>query len=426
MSIRFRLLSRTPVLALLVATVGSHASGQAPSGQRSDVSYVSSMLALPETAPESAGMSRARLEAIDRAVRQGVEAGGFPGAAVVVGRRGAVVFAHGYGTLDWSDRTPVDPRQTIYDIASLTKVVATTAATMILVDRGRLRLDDLVGRYLPEYRDDPKAKVTIRDLLTHRAGLPAGRDLSGARNAAEARRVVLGTPLVRPPDSRAEYSDLGPVILGFVVERVTGASLDAFLRSAVYGPLGMRSTTFRPPASARARIAPTISGGPRGVVHDPSARALGGVAGDAGLFATAGDLAAYAQMMLNGGALRGHRIVRDSTVALFTRRTAGWRALGWDTCGGGGGCGHYLGPAAYGHTGFTGTSIWIDPEREMFIIVLTNAVIGRPGGGEAPVAILHDVREDIAEIATLAVIDDDLDRDLPERLRSDLQIGWQK
>jgi CubicO group peptidase (beta-lactamase class C family) len=345
---------------------------------------------------------------------------------VVVGRRGAVVFARGYGTRSWTDPSPVSAGRTLYDLASLTKVVATAAAAMVLVDQGRLRLDDPVARYLPEFRRGARAAVTVRDLLTHLSGLPAGRDLRDAGGPRDARRDVLATPLVRQPGERAEYSDVGPIVLGFVIEQIAGEPLDTFLRRTVYRPLGMAHTMFRPSAADRARAAPTAPGAPAGVVHDPAARSLGGVAGNAGLFSTAIDLARFAQMMLNGGTLDGRRVVGDSTVALFTRRTAGWRALGWDTCGGGGSCGHYLGPAAFGHTGFTGTSLWIDPERELFVIVLTNAVVGRPGGGEAPVAILHDVRQDIAEIATLAVTDDALERALPPRLRSDARIGWQR
>jgi CubicO group peptidase (beta-lactamase class C family) len=234
---------------------------------------------------------------------------------------------------------------------------------------------------------------------------------------------VLGAPLVSAPAEHARYSDVGPDVLAFVIERMTGEPLDRFVRRTVYAPLGMRQTMFRPPPVQQAQAAAT--GAPaRGRVHDPAARALGGVAGHAGLFATAADLARFAQMMLGGGALGSARIASDSVVELFTRRTAGWRALGWDTCAGGGSCGHQLGPRAFGHTGFTGTSLWIDPERDLFVIVLTNWVRGRPGGGATPVAVLSDVRGDVADLAALAVTDDGGWRPLPSRLRSDLQIGW--
>jgi CubicO group peptidase (beta-lactamase class C family) len=345
---------------------------------------------------------------------------------VIVGRRGAIVWERGYGVLGGGSTAAVDPARTLYDLASLTKVVATSAAAMVLVDQRRLGLDDPVARYLPEFRGGQKARVTVRHLLTHRSGLPAGRDLPPGAPAS-ARRLVLRTPLAAPPGARQEYSDLGPVVLGLVVERVTGEPLDRFVARAVYAPLGMRSTTFRPAHALAARIAPTGRRLPRGEVHDRTAHALGGVAGHAGLFATAGDLALFAQLMLDGGRHRGGRLVGDSTVALFTRpEPGGWRALGWQTCPGGGSCGRLMGPTAFGHTGFTGTSLWVDPERELFVIVLTNWVAGgagRAGGGVAPVAVLHDVRSDVADLAALAVVDGP-PTPMPDRMRSDARNGW--
>lgn len=385
---------------------------------------VSATAGLRRAAAAEVGMSADRLAVIDRVMAQAIGAGGFPGGAVVVGRRGSVVFTRGYGTLDWDSDTPVDVATTLFDLASLTKVVATATAAMILVDRGRLRLDDRVGRYLPEFARGDKARVTIRDLLTHRSGLPAGRALAGAGSPAAARRVLLGTPLQSAPASESRYSDVGPDVLGFVIERVTREPLDRFVRRTVYAPLGMHATMFRPPPRLRTRAAAT-RGVERGVVHDPGARALGGISGHAGLFSTAADLAVFARMMLGGGAFGSVRVASDTAVALFTRRTAGWRALGWDTCAGGGSCGHRLGPTAFGHTGFTGTSLWIDPDREIFVIVLTNWVRGRPGGGASPVAVLSDVRGDVADLAALAVMDHGDWRPLPDRLRSDLRIGWQ-
>jgi CubicO group peptidase (beta-lactamase class C family) len=370
-------------------------------------------------------MSPERLARIDDVMRRAIEAGGFPGAAVVIGYRGRIVWERGYGRLDWQTYVPVDPRRSIYDLASLTKVVATTAAAMVLVDRGRLDLDDPVGRYLPEYGRGAKARVTIRDLLTHTSGLPAGRSLASAGGSpGAARRVVLATPLESEPGSRSTYSDLGADVLGFVVERVTGEPLDRFVQRTVFQPLGMQSTMFRLPAALRGRTAPTLALASRGSVHDGNARALGGVAGHAGLFSTATDLARYAQLMLDGGASGTVRIAGDSTVAAFTRRTAGWRALGWNTCSGGAACGRYLDSTAFGHTGFTGTSMWIDPRRELYVIVLTNWAHGRPWGGVAPVAVLHDARSDVVDLAVLAIPDGGEWRTMPPRLRSDLQLGW--
>jgi CubicO group peptidase (beta-lactamase class C family) len=378
---------------------------------------------IPHVAPESAGMSSARLALIDSVMRRAIAAGGFPGASVIVGRRSGIVWERGYGTLDWTSGTPVDAERTMYDVASLTKVVATTAATMMLVDRGKLQVDDPVVRLLPTFQGRDKSEVTLRDLLTHRSGLPAGRILS-RKGPQSAKRSVLSTPLVRQPGSRGEYSDLGLDVLGFVVERVAREPLDRYLRRAVYDPLGMSSTMFRPGASLRSRIAPTEAPLARGQVHDRNARALGGVAGHAGLFATAGDLAVFAQMMLDNGSVGGKKFLADSTVREFTRPGAGWRGLGWETCSGGGSCGRYLTPRAFGHTGFTGTSMWIDPERDLFVIVLSNWIHGRASGGTAPVAILQDVRGDVVDLAALAISNGAEELAMPWRLRSELQIGW--
>jgi len=369
-------------------------------------------------------MSASRLAGIDEVVRRGIAAGGFPGAAVIVGRRGAIVWERGYGTLDWRSGVTVDAERTMYDLASLTKVVATTAAAMLLVDRGKLRLDERVTRYLPEFRGGGKELITIRDLLMHRSGLPAGRDLSrGGGGSESARKAVLATGLVNPPRTQIEYSDLGLDVLGFAIERITHEPLDEFVRRSVYGPLGMRSTTFRPEPPLRARIAPT-TGLSRGEVHDGDARALGGVAGHAGLFSTAGDLAVFAQLMLDRGVSGSTRLFADSIARIFTHPEPGWRALGWLTCPGDGSCGQYLSSRAFGHTGFTGTSMWIDPDRDLFVIVLTNWVYGRPGGVVAPVAILHDVRSDVVDLAALSISDGGQFPTPPWRLRTELQNGW--
>lgn len=390
-------------------------------------------VALHRRPPADVGMDADRLALIDRAVKQGLIAGGFPGAAVVVGRRGAIVWEKGYGSADWGFGLPtVDATATLYDLASLTKVVATSAAAMVLYDRGKLGLDVPVSRYLPEFRGGEKARVTVRDLLTHRSGLPAGRDLSGAHNARQARALVLSTPLDASPGTRTEYSDVGADVLGFVVEAISGEPLDQFVTRTIYRRLGLRNTLFRPDRGKRSRVAPTENhprrGYPiRGEVHDDAAFALGGVAGHAGLFATANDLAVFAQMMLNGGKYNGVRIVSDSTIARFTERNAGSRALGWDMCIGGGSCGFHLSPRAYGHTGYTGTSLWIDPDQQMFVIVLTNWVHAPPAGPVAPIAVLADVRSDIADIAALSITDGPEGvLPMPDRLRADRQIGWRR
>jgi len=387
---------------------------------------------LPAKAPSAVGMSAARLANIDRVIERGIRAGGYPGAAVVVGRKGAAVWEKGFGRLAWAgDAGSVVPERTIYDLASLTKVVGTTTAVMILFDEGKLHLDDRVVQYIPEFGGGSKDNVTIRMLLEHRSGLPAGRDLwRMASTPEEARAAVISTPLFAPPGQYVEYSDLGADMLGFVVEAVSGEKLDQFLQTRVFGPLGMSDTRFRPDGSLRGRIAPTELNPPRGYplrgeVHDENAYALGGVAGHAGLFSTASDLAVFAQMLLNGGSYNGTRIVADSTVKLFTRRAASTRAMGWDTCGGKGSCGTYLSPTAYGHTGFTGTSLWIDPEREMFVVLLTNRV--HDARARRPAKVISDVRADLADAAALAVTDSDQGiLSMPASFRADRAVGWNR
>jgi CubicO group peptidase (beta-lactamase class C family) len=307
----------------------------------------------------------------------------------------------------------------MYDVASLTKVAATAMAAMILWDEGRLRLEAPVSRYLPDFRGEGRDQVTVEQLLTHRSGLPAAPALGGATTPAGARRALLTTRVTGAPGVRGTYSDAGPAILALVVEAIAREPLDRFVERRVFRRLGMRHTAFRPPASRVARIAPTSTTLPPGIVHDGNARRLGGVAGHAGLFSTGDDLARLALALLNGGAAGRVRIVSDSAVDRFTRRRAGWRALGWDTCAGGASCGQRMGERAFGHTGFTGTSMWVDPDRELFVIVLTNQVLPREPA--VPIAILADVRADVADIAAMAV---DGPGDTTLALRVDRRIGW--
>jgi CubicO group peptidase (beta-lactamase class C family) len=240
--------------------------------------------------------------------------------------------------------------------------------------------------------------------------------------------MVLATSLEYRPNEGYIYSDLGADILGMIVESVSGQRLDKFLERRVFGPLGMHDTFYRPADSLRYRIAPTEVHPPRGYpiqgeVHDENAYALGGIAGHAGLFSTAADLSIFAQMMLNGGSYDGVQIISDSTVSLFTRRTAGHRALGWDTADGDYGSGKYLTERAYGHTGFTGTSIWIDPDREMFVVLLTNRV--HAAKAQRPAKIIADVRSDLSDAAVLAVLDGPTPvLAMPTAFRADAEVGW--
>lgn len=385
---------------------------------------------LPVKSPAAVGMSAKRLETIDHIVSRGVRAGGYPGAAVVVGRKGATVWEKGFGKIAYGKSAPkVSAAETIYDLASLTKVVGTTTAVMLLFDEGRIDLDAPVHEYLPEFTGGDKDVVTVRMLLEHRSGLPADRDIwRMARTPAQARAAVLDVPILCHPGDCYVYSDLGAIVLGMVVERVTGLGLDVYLHERVFAPLGMAHTFFRPPDSLRKRIAPTsisFDGGQmvRGVVNDENASALGGVAGHAGLFSTASDLAIFSQMLLNGGVYDGVRIVSDSAVRLFTTRAAGNRALGWAMADGQWGSGRYLSDGSFGHVGFTGTSIWIDPTRELFVILLTNRVYTPKVRGSFKA--IADIRADLADAAAVAVTDDpDQMLAMPSSFRSDLRHGW--
>ncbi|HUR91171.1 MAG TPA: serine hydrolase [Gemmatimonadaceae bacterium] len=385
---------------------------------------------LPAKKPAAVGMSANRLESVERIVTRGIDAGGYPGAAVVVGRRGGVVLQRGFGRLSWgAESNTVSPDTTIYDIASLTKVVGTTAAIMALYDDGKIQLDAPVTRYLPQFTGGLNDMVTVQDLLTHRSGLPAARDLWRVADTPDAARTMVLTTRVRDiPGRKYLYSDLGADVLGFIVEAVAQQPLDVFLHNRVYGPLRMHNTFFRPADSLRSRVAPTELISPRGYpvhgqVHDENAHALGGVAGHAGLFSTASDLAVFAQMMLDGGTYDGARIFADTTVALFTRRASGHRALGWDTADGDYGSGRYLTPRAYGHTGFTGTSMWIDPDRKMFVVLLTNRV--HAARARHPGRVISDVRADLSDAAVLAVIDGPRGAmKMPTAFRADRRDGW--
>jgi CubicO group peptidase (beta-lactamase class C family) len=302
---------------------------------------------------------------------------------------------------------------------------------MVLYDEGKLALDDPVSRYLPAFSGGWRDSVTLRQLLTHRSGLPAGRDIwRVALDPRHARQIVLESQLICKPGDCYVYSDLGADLLGMTVEAISGQTLDAFLNERVFAPLHMSSTMFRPADSLWSRVAPTEVTPPRGYpirgeVHDENAYALGGVAGHAGLFSTASDLAIFAQMMLNHGEYNGVRILSDSAVDLFTNRAAGSRALGWDTCDGNGGCGSYMGARAYGHTGFTGTSLWIDPDREMFVILLTNRV--HAARAKRPATVISDVRADLADAAALAVVEGPHGvLAMPAAFRADRALGWNK
>ena len=301
----------------------------------------------------------------------------FPGAVIAVGYQGRLVLLEAVGHYGIDDARPVTT-ETVWDIASLTKVIGLTTACMILVDEGKLDLDTPVQAYVPAFQGAGKEKVTVRHLLTHSSGLPDWRPLyREAATRAEALALVDTTALLRQPGDTAVYSDLGVIVLTQAIERITGVPLDRYLDSVVFRPLGMNSTRYLPPASWRDRIAPTENDTSfrhrmlRGEVHDENTGRLEGVSGHAGIFSTAGDLARFAFWLLE-------RRRRSALPRLFTTRQdlppGSSRALGWDTPSGLSSAGTKLSGQAFGHTGYTGTSIWFDPEKDLFIILLTNRV----------------------------------------------------
>jgi CubicO group peptidase (beta-lactamase class C family) len=321
-----------------------------------------------------------------------VAAGAFPGGVLAVGYHDQLAV-HPFGTFTRDVKAPKVTENTIYDMASLTKVVVTSTSAMMLVQQKRLDLDAPVERYLPEFsaaaKSDPnpswRARITVRMLMLHDSGLPAHRDFyKEATGHDPVLAKILAEPLVHEPGTQVEYSDLGFILLGEIIERLTGETLEQFAKGHIFAPLGMSDTMYNPPAALRARIAPTELDTDfrkrllRGEVHDENAFAFGGVSGNAGLFSTASDVAAFAQMLLNGGIYAHHRLLARATIQEFTARQVigdSSRTLGWDVpTPPNSAAGHYFSPSAYGHTGFTGTSLWIDPERDLFVVLLTNRV----------------------------------------------------
>jgi len=360
---------------------------------------------LREVEPSLVGMSSTGLQAADRAIQDALDRGIFASAALAVGRRGGLVRLRGYGSLPTGE--PIDPRATLFDIASLTKVVATATAAAALVESGELELDAPIDRYVPDFRGGEKGEVTVRHLLTHTSGMAPGLPLFGSANSREqALEQVILQPLRRDPGEQVEYSDLGMILLAEVIERAAGMPIDLLLARRVLDPLGMGSTTFTPPLAIHGGTVPSAlrSERPfplRGVVHDGNAFRLGGVAGHAGLFSTAADLAVFCQAMLNGGRYGTVEILADSTVRTFTTRQprAGERALGWDTPADRSSAGRFLSARSFGHTGYTGTSIWIDPDRELFVVLLTNRTYTR-ATASAILSVRIAVHEAVARAIT--------------------------
>lgn len=319
---------------------------------------------------------------LDRVLQQAIRDSAFPGAVALVGSRAGILAQSAVGTLDAADPS-VPNERTLWDLASLTKVVGMTSGVLRLVQDGQVDLDAPVQRYLPEWTGPGKEKVTVRHLLSHSSGLPSWRPLyKEATSPAQALALVFATPLDTVPGARMVYSDLGAILAGQVVTRVSGTPFNEFVTRMVFRPLGMRETAWRPAASLRARIAPTEvdpwrQRHLRGEVHDENAFALGGISAHAGLFSSAADLSRLARMYLNHGRLDGVQVLDSATIARFTSRPdspLSNRALGWEKPNGSNSAGRRMSAAAFGHTGFTGTSFWVDPANDVFVILLTNRV----------------------------------------------------
>jgi CubicO group peptidase (beta-lactamase class C family) len=377
---------------------------------------------LPGSAPEAIGLSGSQLKYIDAAVQEAIDAGEVPGAVVLIARKGRIGYLKAFGQraiLPHSERMTTD---TIFDMASLTKAMATTPSIMLLVENGRLRLTDRVSRYLPKFTGGGKDRITVQQLLVHYSGLRPDFDLSKAWEGREAAIEELWDEDTRAdPGKEFIYSDLNFITLGEIVFAISGKSLDVFAQENVFKRLGMTDTTFNPPAAWRRRIAPTesrnrsleyLKGEPtpafaevlRGVVHDPTAWRMGGVAGHAGVFSSARDVAIYAQMLLNGGRWAGRRFLSPLGVQAMTtpqspRQALPLRGYGWDidttfsTPKGD------LFTGGFGHTGFTGTSLWIHPPTATVVAILSSR-LHPEGKGDA-----SHLRGVVANVVAASILD---------------------
>jgi CubicO group peptidase (beta-lactamase class C family) len=321
---------------------------------------------------------------VDSVIENAIKDHAFPGAQVLIWENGKTLLNKSYGHFNYDDTSLKVTKNTLYDLASLTKVIATTTAAMICYDRKLFSLDDAVIKYIPEFGVNGKEKITLLNLLLHNSGLPAWKKFYETdSNSEEVINDIYSSSLEYETGTKTVYSDLGIITLGKIIEKVTGKSLDVFCKKEIFKPLKMSSTFFNPPDSIKEFCAPTEIDNYwrkrllQGEVHDETAAMLNGVAGHAGLFSNATDIAKLISVLINKGQLNGKQFIKESTVKLFTKRYSdeSTRALGWDTRSeSGSSSGDYFSDNSYGHTGFTGTSVWVDPQRNLFVILLTNRV----------------------------------------------------
>ncbi|MGO9647943.1 MAG: exo-beta-N-acetylmuramidase NamZ domain-containing protein [Terriglobales bacterium] len=355
--------------------------------------------------------STPRLASLDRIVEDAIQDGQVPGAVLLVWHDGQVVYRKAFGNRSIEPRREAMTVDTVFDIASLTKVVATTVAVMQLVQKGDIRVNEPVAKYLPEFAQNGKEDVTIRQLLTHFSGLPEVLDLMQPWQGRDtALQMAYGEKLIHPPGTRFLYSDIDFIVLGALVERISEMPLDQYCRQHIFTPLAMAQTRFLPPPSWLMKIAPTQFDEHdhmlRGLVHDPAARRMGGVAGHAGLFSTADDLSKFAQFLLAGGPVLSPLMIEKMTTPQQPPTAPVLRGFGWDIDSPfSSNRGDLLPVGGFGHTGFTGTSMWIDPTTRTYIILLTNAV--HPRGKGSAVALRSKIATAVAAELSLSVTEKD-------------------
>jgi len=383
---------RRPALALLfVVVIAASAIAQKPAATpqaqpapaQSAPATKAPAPATPQAAATASKEEQSWFAPLDAVLKEAVTAGNAPGAVLLVGHKGLVVYEKAYGNRTVGNKPEPMTTDTIFDLASLTKVIATTTCIMRMEQLGMIKLNDPVAKYIPDFAQNGKEDITIRMLLTHYSGLPADLDLKDPWNGVdEGYARANAAKLVNAPGSTFLYSDVGFIVLGELVQKVGGAPLDQYAQTYVFGPLGMTTTRFNPPASWGPRIAPTQRDEHtgqmlRGTVHDPTARQMGGVAGDAGLFSTAEDVAKFAQCLLNNGApILNQLIVEKMTTPQQPPNMPNLRGLGWDIDSPFSSTrGELLPVGSFGHTGFTGTSLWIDPTTNTYVILLTNSTM---------------------------------------------------
>ncbi len=364
---------------------------------------------LPEVKPEAVGLDGRRLDRIDGVIDRAIGRKMFRGAVVLVARQGKIAYVKSFGHRALVPSEEPMTRDTIFDMASITKPVATASSVMVLLEQGKLRVDDTYVRHLPAFDSNGKRAITIEHLLRHRAGLIPDNPIGDFANGpATAWKNLEAIKLLSAPGDKFAYSDVGFMFLGRLVDTLGGKPLDEFASENLFKPLGLKDTSFKPDASKLPRIAPTERENGkmiRGVVHDPRARALGGVAGHAGLFSTADDLAVFAQMLLDGGkGINGERVLSPLTIRKMIDAADTppnqRRGLGWDVATPYSGLrGALFGEPSFGHTGFTGTSLWVDPETKTIVIMLTSRL--HPDGGGNPLP----ARAEIATIVASAITD---------------------